>query len=595
MRIAVLDRNMGVNPYALGLAAGLREIGHEVLVGGAAGSGVPGAHAVYPQAGVGGRRGRKLGEAAAGLAEAVRCLRAFRPDVVHYQWTAPLDLLLQAVVARAVPDAASVVTVHRPGGRVQRAMLARSQAAVAFAPSVAAAVDGPVELICHGNYDHAAQPLPRARARRQLGLPPDGPLLAFVGQIRPGKGLDALLRAAPPEATLLVVGTVVDRAYRAQLANLETSLGLRVRWIESDDALPAATMVAATCAANAVVLPLSDPVQSGSVIFSMTLGACVVTTDVGETTATVGDNGIVVPAGDAEALRAALADVVADPARADDLGRRAREAMLAERSWSRIARDAERIYADAVASHRRSSSLVLGFHAVEETSSELAVSADALRRHVERLADRGFRFVTVSELRGDGRLAAVTFDDGYRSVHEAALPVLAELGVPATVFPIAGKVDASAELPGAGSRPLLSWDELRDLHEHGWEIGSHTLTHPDLTALDDDALRRELVESRELIEAETGARCTSLAYPYGAADARVVEAARRAGYEAAFTVPRRWRAPQPLLWPRVTVWQSDIPATVALKSSAPVQAVRASRLGSSILAAAGAYQRGGRR
>src|SRR5207248_255445 len=142
---------------------------------------------------------------------------------------------------------------------------------------------GPVELIRHGNYDHVAQPLPRADARRQLGLPPDGPLLAFVGQIRPGKGVDALVRAAPPEATLLVVGTVVDRAYRAQLAELETSLGLRIRWIESDDALPAATMLAATCAANAVVLPLADPVQSGSVIFSMTLGACVVTTDVGET------------------------------------------------------------------------------------------------------------------------------------------------------------------------------------------------------------------------------------------------------------------------------------------------------------------------
>jgi len=589
VRVAVLDRNMGINPYAFGLAEGLRETGHEVLLGSAAGSGVDGSRAVYPRTGVGGRKARKLAEALAGLAEAVRCLRPFRPDVVHFQWTSPLDLLLQAALSRAVPDAAFVVTVHRPGGQVQRAMRARSQAAVAFAPGVARAVGGDVELIAHGNYAHTARPVAREAARRELGLADDAFVLAFVGQIRRGKGIDAFLRAAPPDATLLVAGTVVDRAYRAQLA----ALGRPVRWIESADALPASTLVAATCAANAVVLPLADPVQSGSVIFSMTLGACVVTTDVGETAATVGENGIVVPVGDQQALAAALAGL--DAGRADELGRRARAAMLAERSWNRIARDVERIYADAVSARRRSSALVLGFHAVEESAAELAVSPDALRRHVQRLIARGYRLVTVSELAQGGRLAALTFDDGYRSVHAAALPVLAELGIPATVFAIAAKAGATGELRGAGPRPLLTWDELRDLHRHGWEIGSHTLTHPDLTALGDDALEHELRGSRELIEGEIGGPCTSLAYPYGAADERVVEAARLAGYEIAFTVPRRWRSPQRLLWPRVTVWRSDVPATVALKSSAPVRAVRGSRLGSSILAAAGAYQRGGRR
>jgi peptidoglycan/xylan/chitin deacetylase (PgdA/CDA1 family) len=595
MRVAVLDRNMGVNRYALGLAEGLRESGHEVLIGTAAGAGIPAAHAVYPQAGVGGRHARKLVEVATGVAEAIRCLCAFRPDVVHYQWTSPLDLLLQTAVSRAVPAAASVVTVHRAGGRVQKTMLARSQAAVAFAPAVAREMDGPVELIRHGNYAHTAQPVAHDEARRELGLPADGFVLAFVGQIRPGKCVEAFLRAAPSAATLLVAGTVVDRAYRERLAEIESNRGLRVRWIESEDALPARTMVAATCAANAVVLPLADPVQSASVIFSMTLGACVVTTDVGETAATVGENGIVVPAGDEDALAAALAGL--DPVRADELGRSARRAMLEERSWSGIARDVERIYADAIASRRRSpAALVLGFHAVEDSSSELAVSRDALRRHVERLLARGFRFVTVSELAAaSGRVAAVTFDDGYRSVHEAALPVLSELGITATVFAIAEKVGETDELPGAGSRPLMSWDELRDLNRHGWEIGSHTLTHPDLTGLADDELERELAGSRELIESEIGHSCTSLAYPYGAVDARVAAAARRAGFETAFTVPRRWRAPQPLLWPRVTVWRSDAPATVALKASAPVRAVRGSRLGSAMLAAAGAHQRGGKR
>jgi peptidoglycan/xylan/chitin deacetylase (PgdA/CDA1 family) len=172
------------------------------------------------------------------------------------------------------------------------------------------------------------------------------------------------------------------------------------------------------------------------------------------------------------------------------------------------------------------------------------------------------------------------------------LPILAELEVPATVFAIAGRVGATSELPGAGERPLLCWDELRRLRHLGWEIGSHTWSHPDLTSLDDDELEQELVKSSDAVRAQLGERCTALAYPYGRTDARVVAAVRRAGYDAAFTVPRRWSRPEPLLWPRVTVWRGDSPAATAFKSSAPVRAVRGSRLGAALLATVGAAARG---
>ena len=85
----------------------------------------------------------------------------------------------------------------------------------------------------------------------------------------------------------------------------------------------------------------------------------------------------------------------------------------------------------------------------------------------------------------------------------------------------------------------MNWDQVREMSRAGMEFGSHSVTHPVLARVDDDAeLRFELEESRAAIERETGAPVLSLAYPVGgrdAVDARVLEAVAAAGYEFAFT------------------------------------------------------------
>lgn len=85
----------------------------------------------------------------------------------------------------------------------------------------------------------------------------------------------------------------------------------------------------------------------------------------------------------------------------------------------------------------------------------------------------------------------------------------------------------------------MDWTEVRALSEAGIEIGSHSVSHPILARIDDDAeLERELVESKAQIEAHTGRPVVSLAYPVGGPGAyseRVVGAARRAGYRFGFT------------------------------------------------------------
>ena len=85
---------------------------------------------------------------------------------------------------------------------------------------------------------------------------------------------------------------------------------------------------------------------------------------------------------------------------------------------------------------------------------------------------------------------------------------------------------------------FLSWDDVRSLAQAGFEIGSHTVTHPILTQIEAAQLDYELEESKARIEAETGGNCTCLVYPNGQApdfSPAVAEAARRAGYQLGFS------------------------------------------------------------
>lgn len=215
-----------------------------------------------------------------------------------------------------------------------------------------------------------------------------------------------------------------------------------------------------------------------------------------------------------------------------------------------------------------------------------AVSPDRLRAQLAYLLGRGYRPVTFGQamLAPGAKSLAVTFDDGYRSVRERAVPILGELGIRGTVFVPTDYVgQAPAAWPGTdiwlgtayrGELAVMSWRELALLAAAGWEIGSHTCSHPRLSLLDDAALARELAHSRACIERELGCSCTSLAYPFGDWDDRVVRAAAQAGYGAACTLPVRLSAGSPLCWPRIGIYRHDGPALFRAKVSPVVRRLR---------------------
>lgn len=217
--------------------------------------------------------------------------------------------------------------------------------------------------------------------------------------------------------------------------------------------------------------------------------------------------------------------------------------------------------------------LILCYHAVASGWDDpVAVSEQRFAAQMSVLHRLGYTGVTFTEAvsgrgHGGGRRVAVTFDDAFRSVLDRARPILDAYSWPATVFAVSdyGTGDRVIDWPrldvwlGSAFEPelrVLTWSELRELRDAGWEVGSHTRTHPRLTQLSLDVVRRELEDSREACTKELGS-CSSLAYPYGDVNPAVVDLARQVGYETAAALPTQLHGVRPLEWPRVGIYNID--------------------------------------
>jgi peptidoglycan/xylan/chitin deacetylase (PgdA/CDA1 family) len=193
--------------------------------------------------------------------------------------------------------------------------------------------------------------------------------------------------------------------------------------------------------------------------------------------------------------------------------------------------------------------LILCYHAVSPSwPSFLAVHPERLRAQLRLLLRRGYRPMTLSGALAEpegGRRLVVTFDDGYRSILSRGLPVLDELGVPGTAFiqtELADEGGEFAALPDSerpsdpGELRCMGWEEVRRLAEAGWEIGSHSCSHPRLDRIPAELLAHELGASRRRCEEELQRPCATIAYPFGRYDRAVMEAAAAEGYRAAVTL-----------------------------------------------------------
>lgn len=167
---------------------------------------------------------------------------------------------------------------------------------------------------------------------------------------------------------------------------------------------------------------------------------------------------------------------------------------------------------------------ILFYHRVTDEADELAATPRRFGEQMALLARRGHRVVSVAEVaellaQGDAPadVVGLSFDDGYADVAQNALPVLERLGFRATVFVATAVIDGTARFSWyARQPPLLGWDEIADLDRTGTlRFEAHTVTHPNLLALDMDSARREITDGKLALEGRLGRPVDGFCYPAG--------------------------------------------------------------------------------
>jgi peptidoglycan/xylan/chitin deacetylase (PgdA/CDA1 family) len=235
--------------------------------------------------------------------------------------------------------------------------------------------------------------------------------------------------------------------------------------------------------------------------------------------------------------------------------------------------------------------IILCYHALSPSwEAKLSITPERFERQLGLLMERGYRGACFTEAISSPpheRTLAITFDDAYRSVIEIARPILERLELPATVFvptDYVGEqgvlqwpgIDQWLDSPSAPELTPMSWDQLESLEAAGWEIGSHSGSHPHLTRLDDAALEDELERSKAACDEHLSKPCVALAYPYGDVNARVVAAAACAGYKSGAALPQRLARKGVLEWPRIGVYRGDGDLRFRLKVSPAMRRLRES-------------------
>ncbi len=193
-----------------------------------------------------------------------------------------------------------------------------------------------------------------------------------------------------------------------------------------------------------------------------------------------------------------------------------------------------------------SGATILCYHIVESPHDpRMEISREVFHQQMRYLAMTGYTVVPLREIYeyASGKrtslprnAVAITIDDGWRSAYTEAFPELKKRHFPFTLFIYPKIIGQTAY--------AMTWKQIKEMAEAGVDIESHSLSHPFLTrrrnaTLDEKQyhawLQKELVESKHILERETGRPVDFLAYPYGDYDHFLAADVKRAGYEGALT------------------------------------------------------------
>jgi peptidoglycan/xylan/chitin deacetylase (PgdA/CDA1 family) len=180
---------------------------------------------------------------------------------------------------------------------------------------------------------------------------------------------------------------------------------------------------------------------------------------------------------------------------------------------------------------------VLNYHKVDTGGTgALTLSPEEFDEQMAYLKEAGYTTISpqqlIEHLEAGTQLPSnpilITFDDGYEDNYRVAYPILQKYNFTATIFVVTDFPD--------NDKNYLTWAQIKEMQDSGITFASHTLSHVVLTKEGDEALKAQLVNSRQGLEYRLHQKVETLAYPGGYYDKRVIAAAKEAGYRAAFTI-----------------------------------------------------------
>ena len=188
---------------------------------------------------------------------------------------------------------------------------------------------------------------------------------------------------------------------------------------------------------------------------------------------------------------------------------------------------------------------ILCYHRFSNTcKSNLCISERTFIKQLEYLKNNGYHTIHLSQLLEflqyktaiPSKSVIITLDDGYRSIYEFAYPLLKRYGYTATLFIYTDFIEASSN--------ALTWQHLRELKAAGFEIGSHSISHADLTKklpsennqMFQSRITKELINSKKILDRKLNQDTQFFAYPYGSYNQEILDLFPKIGYKLGLTI-----------------------------------------------------------
>lgn len=185
---------------------------------------------------------------------------------------------------------------------------------------------------------------------------------------------------------------------------------------------------------------------------------------------------------------------------------------------------------------------IIFYHAIGNDKSKLFVTRAAFERQMRYLSKRGYRSILPAELKNvspKDKVFLITFDDGFKSVHDVAWPILAKYGFKATVFiatDFIGQSSVYARSEADRQFPLMSALEIKELAAANWCLANHCASHQNLTTLTPAEIKLEYNRALDALQSlGLGSYKDIVAYPFNRYNTTVVDILREQGAVMAFT------------------------------------------------------------